>query len=143
MKTWLLDGSVLAALAISSHPHHDRCHRWLADRLAAENRFSTCPVTEATLIRLHARYVEDPSPAAGQEALRSLQRHPAHELWLNNFSYAEVPLDELQGQRQITATWLVELARRRGGKLVTLDASVATLHPDDAFLIPVFPLEPV
>ena len=139
MKTWLLDGNVLAALAIGSHPHHERCRRWLADWLGGSHRFATCPITEGSLIRLHARYAEDPSPAAGGAALAALQRHPAHDLWLNNFSYSEVSLDPLQAHRQITDAWLVELARRRGGKLVTLDASVATLYPEDAFLIPVLP----
>lgn len=139
MKTWLLDSNALGALAIQSHPHHDRCRHWLADWLAGENRFATCPLTEGTLIRLHARHAADPLPAVGIEALRTLQRHPAHELWLNNFSYAEVLLDHHQGHRQITAAWLIELARRRDGKLVTLDASIATLYPDDAFLIPVLP----
>ena len=26
--TWLPDGKVLVALAIDSHVHHDRAHRW-------------------------------------------------------------------------------------------------------------------
>jgi len=139
MKSWLLDGNVLAALAIASHPHHERCRKWLADWLDGGNRFSTCPITEGTLIRLHTRYAEDASPAAGSEALRTLQRHPAHEIWLDNFSYADVQLDHLQGHKQITDAWLVDLARRRGGKLATLDVPLATLYPDVAFLIPVLP----
>jgi hypothetical protein len=34
---------------------------------------------------------------------------------------------------------LAELARCHGGSLATLDLPIATLQPDAAFLIPVFP----
>ncbi len=49
---------------------------------------------------------------------------------------AEISPRLIRGHRQVTDAWLVELARRRGGRLATLDASLATLHPDTVVLIP-------
>lgn len=43
----------------------------------------------------------------------------------------------LTGHRQVTDAWLAELARRKGGKLATLDAFLAALWPDATCLIPV------
>jgi predicted nucleic acid-binding protein len=42
----------------------------------------------------------------------------------------------LQGSNQVTDAWLAELARRRKGRLATLDSALAALHSDVAFLLP-------
>ena len=44
---------------------------------------------------------------------------------------------DMQGHRQITDSWLVELARRQGGVLATLDVPLATLYPEVVELVPV------
>ena len=131
--TWLLDGSVLVALAIDSHEAHRPATRWFANSV---DRFATCAITQGTLLRLHLQLAVDASVAAAWETLRCFASHPRHEYWDDGFSYLEVPLDGLQGHRQVTDAWLAELARRRGGRVATLDAAFATLYPDRVKLVP-------
>lgn len=133
MTAWLLDGSVLVALAMSNHVHHARCRAWF-ERV---ERFATCPVTEGTLLRLHMMLAEDDSAAAAWRTLEAYRAHPKHVFWPENFSYAEVAAIRITGHRQITDSWLAELARRKDGKLATLDEALAVLWPDVAVLVPV------
>ena len=132
--TWLLDGNLLVALVIDTHVHHERAHRWFAH--LGGNRFSTCLVTEGTLLRVHMQTAEDGSAAAAWNTLKEVCAHPAHEWWGNAFSYVDVPHCNLQGSAQITDAWLAELTRRREGKLATLDSALAILHAEVAELLP-------
>jgi toxin-antitoxin system PIN domain toxin len=132
--TWLLDGNVLVALRIDSHVHHDRVHRWFA-RLGRDH-YATCVLTQRTLLRLHMKAADDSSAAAAWQALQEVSAHPKHEWWDASLSFLDVPHRHLQGRAQITDAWLAELARRRKGRLATLDSGLAALHSDVAFLLP-------
>jgi toxin-antitoxin system PIN domain toxin len=132
---WLLDGNVLVSMMLPNHPHHERVHRWLATIRA--DSFATCPVTEGTLLRLHMQFALDKSAAAAWQALASIHAHPKHNFWSENFSYTEISPSRLTGHRQITDSWLAELARRKGGRLATLDAPLSALWPEFTLLIPV------
>lgn len=129
--TWLLDSSVLVALLIPQHPHHRMTRRWFDRNVEA---FATCAVTEGSLLRLHMRLACDKSSAAAWRSLRQLRAHPLHVFWDDGFSYDEVRFGPLQGPGQVTDAWLAELARRRGGRLATLDISLVTVHGDVAEL---------
>ena len=132
--TWLLDGNVLVALAMSSHLHHDRVHAWFA-RLNRD-RFATCPLTQGTLLRVHMKVYLDHSADAAWRALREVCAHPKHEWWDAALSFLDVPHRHLQGHGQVTDAWLAELCRRRGGRVATLDSGFALLHADVAMLLP-------
>lgn len=131
----LFDGNILVAMAIPEHPHHVRTHRWLAE--IATDPFATCATTEGTLLRLHMQFAADSSASAAWGFLATLNEHPSHVFWPEGFSYTEVDPSRLTGFRQITDAWLVELARRKGAKLATLDAALAVLHPETVELVPV------
>ncbi len=131
-SAWLLDGCVLVALAVASHPNHPRAIRWF-DPLHAP--FATCSVTEGTLLRLHIQTASDSSPAAAWAALRHFHLQPDHIVWDDAFSYLEINPAGLLGHRQVTDAWLAQLARRRSGRVATLDAAFAQKHPDVATLI--------
>ena len=131
---WLADGNVLVALLLETHIHHERAHRWLSE--LEEDRFATCPTTQGTLLRVHMRLSTEGSAAATWKALHAVSRHPAHEWWNDSLDYLEVPHRNLQGHRQVTDAWLAELARRRGGRVATLESGFATLHADVAVLLP-------
>lgn len=133
---WLLDGNALVAMALPCHVFFDRTHRWLAG-LPITDIIATCPLTEGTLLRLHMQQAQDKSPGAAWHTLRRIRAHPRHAFWSENFSYTEIDPLRLTGHRQITDSWLAELARRQGGKLATLDAALAVLWPDSTLLIPV------
>ena len=132
--TWLLDGNVLVALRIDSHIHHERVHRWFAT--LKKDRFATCVFTQGTLLRLHMKTAEDSSAAAAWQALKDVAAHPKHVWWNDCVSFLDVPHRHLQGSGQVTDAWLAELARRRKGRLATLDSAFSGLHPDVAVLLP-------
>ncbi len=132
--TWLADGNVLLALLLEDHIHHERVHRWFSE--LREDRFATCPVTQGTLLRVHMRVSVEGTAAASWEAMRAVSGHPAHEWWDDALDYLDVPHRNLQGHRQVADAWLAELARRRGGRVATLDSGFATLHADVAVLLP-------
>jgi toxin-antitoxin system PIN domain toxin len=135
MTTWLLDGNVLVALAVKDHVHRDRCLRWFQG--IAGEKFATCPITEGTLLRLHMMSTADKSAEAAWRTLGAYRAHPRHVFWPDNFSYTEISPTRITGHRQITDSWLAELARRKGGKLATLDEALSALWPEVTMLIPV------
>ena len=132
--TWLADGNVLVALLVRTHIHHQRAHQWFAE--LGEDRFATCPTTQGMLLRVHMRVSVEGTAAAAWEALHAVSEHPGHEWWDDPLDYLEVPHRNLQGHHQVTDAWLAELARRRGGRVATLDSGFATLHADVAVLLP-------
>ena len=132
--TWLLDGNLLVALVIESHVHHDRTHRWFGT--LEPDHFATCLFTQGTLLRVHMRTAADRSAAAAWRALKALAQHPRHDWWDDRLDFLDVPHRHLQGGAQVTDAWLAELARRRGGRLATLDSGLALLHADVAMLLP-------
>lgn len=129
---WLADGNLLAAYVLSGHPHHAHAERWF-DQLT--DRFATCSVTQGTLLRLHMRLAIDKSSAAAWRALEEIEAHPLHDYWSDDLPYREVPHRSMQGHRQVTDAWIVELARRNGGKVATLDQGMAAAYPNEAVLI--------
>ena len=78
----------------------------------------------------------DETAASAWQALREIMSHARHVLWLDNFSYIDVSFDLLQRPKQVTDAWLAELARRKSGKLATLDQASAALHSDVVELVP-------
>ena len=132
--TWLLDGNVLVALRVDSHVHHDRVHRWFAT--LKRERFATCVLTQGTLLRVHMKTAADASADAAWQALREVAAHPKHEWWGDSLSFLKVPHRHLQGSAQVTDAWLAEMARRRKGRVATLDSGLAALHADVAVLLP-------
>ena len=133
MTTYLLDGNVLVAMAVRGHVHRDRCLRWFR----GIGSFATCPVTEGTLLRVHMVMALDQSAAAAWRTLQAFRAHPRHHFWSDSFSHAEIDPIRLTGHRQVTDAWLARLALMNGGRLATLDESLAVLWPDATFLIPV------
>jgi len=130
---WLLDGNVLVALAIAEHTHHDRALRWFDGQPLS---FATCAITEGTLLRLHLQYSPNPSAIAAWAALRAIGEHPDYIFWGDAFSYLEIDPASLLGHRQVTDAWLAQLARRRGGRVATLDTAFAENHSDVVTLLP-------
>jgi hypothetical protein len=131
--TWLLDGNLLAAYAISTHVHHARVRAWFA---SLTDLFATCAITQGTLLRLHMQLAVDTSANAAWAELHGITNHPRHQFWDDGFSYLFVPIRQVQGHRQVTDAWLAQLARQHSGKVATLDQGLAITHADVAVLIP-------
>ena len=136
MKVSLLDVNVLIALSWSNHINHARALRWFSDHV--EEEFATCPITEAGFIRLsmNPQVVGEPvSYASAVAALKLYQNHPRHVFWP-----ADAPLTgaagsfPVPGYRQVTDAYLLGLAVKKGGRLVTMDKKMVELVKDDPLL---------
>lgn len=100
----------------------------------SETDFSTCPITQGSLVRFLLRTGQ--SAAAAQNVIRAVESAHRHEFWPDTVSFADVGVGGVVGHRQVTDAYLAQLARSREGQLATLDSGLAHLHNDIAVLIP-------
>ena len=91
---------------------------------------ATCPLTENAFLRI----LSDPSQRATRVPLATLADHlgrfcrdERHEFWPDAVSVYDDSLFDislLHGHRQLTDVYLLGLAVKRGGRLVTFDQSI-------------------
>lgn len=121
----LLDANVLIALTNQRHIHHARAREWFAH---SSKDFTTCPITQGTLLRHYYRELDGANAVGAQALLSQIENMPGHEFWPDSLAYSEVNLSGVIGHRQVTDAYLVSLASSQGGKLATLDEGLAKLH---------------
>lgn len=140
MPRYLLDVNVLLALVDEAHPHHQRAHEWLEKQQAL--RWASSPLTENGLVRIlsstsYPNRVDRPSQAISM--LVELRANLGeHEFWADDLSLTEAAsftLALLSFSKQITGIYLVALAVKHQGRLVTFDrrmtvAAVPGATPD-------------
>jgi uncharacterized protein len=130
--TILIDASVLIALAVAVHVHHQSAEVWFGRQ---SNNFATCPVTQGSLLRALMR--SGHSAEAAKSLLAELEQDPRHVFWPDDVAYRDVRLDGIIGYRQVTDAYLAQLARVKSGRLATFDEDLAAWHSDVAELVPV------
>ncbi len=130
-KVHLLDSNILIALATPEHSLNARAAAWYRKG----HRFATCPITQGALHRFHLRAGVEATAESAQLLLKSISALPLHEFWPDDVSYLDLPSARITGHKQVTDAYLVLLARRHGGTLVTMDQALAALH-EGATLIP-------
>lgn len=124
----LFDVNMLLASFDAGHLHHQRAMRWWASN--APFGWATCPLTENGFLRIisqasYQRAVSLPN------ALRTLRRQIAeggHEFWPDDLSLldaARINYAHLLGPKQITDVYLLALAVKHGGRLITLDRGMS------------------
>ena len=130
----LLDVNVLVALLVPEHEHHGLAVAWFA-REAASSGWATCAVTELGVIRVCAQLTGGrvtPEATADRLLLLTVST-PTHRWWPDIVSpalLAEVRLAATA--KQVTDGYLLGLARRHGGRLVTFDRALARAGGADA-----------
>jgi uncharacterized protein len=134
--TTLLDANVLIALVVADHVHHNVAEEWF---VASGDTFATCPITEGSLLRLLIR--EGQTATSAQAILTAVKDSERHEFWPDAVSYRDVPLNGVLGHRQVTDSYLAQLARAQDGRLATFDHGLAKQHPDVAELLPTIPTQ--
>jgi len=92
-------------------------------------------MTQGSLVRFLLRAGRSATDA--KAVAIALNDSARHEFWPADVSFAEVSVEGVIGHRQVTDAYLAQLARSRGGSLVTLDSGLAQLHSDVALLIAV------
>jgi len=126
VKLPLLDTNVLLALAWPNHQHHAKAHAWFA--VHAKRGWTTCAFTQLGFVRLSSNPAYSSDAVTPQDAAALLQqwtRHKGHRFW--NSPAADSPAIYLRalGHQQVNDAWLVEVARKNKGRLVTLDTHLS------------------
>lgn len=123
----LLDVNVLLALFDTAHVHHRRARGWWTAHGSAG--WASCPLTQNGFVRIISKpgYAH---PIRLHVALASLATQIAqsdHQLWPDDISIAdEQTFDRtyLLGPNLITDIYLLALAVKNGGRLVTFDRAL-------------------
>lgn len=125
----LLDVNLLIALLDATHVFHDRAHDWWGAN--AKAGWASSPITENGVIRIMGNPAYSPSrsftPHEVTEALRSFVSDSDHEFWPDSVTLRDATVfatDRIHGARQLTDIYLLGLASRRGGRMVTFDRGV-------------------
>ena len=133
---FLLDVNVLLALMWPQQEHHSIVEAWFF--ATGRKHWATCPITEAGCVRLLSNPSVTPGAIRVSEALHVLAQNlkqPGHVFWTDDVDLlASLSLcrGTLQGYRQVTDAYLLGLALRHKGHLVTMDRGIATLAPVDS-----------
>lgn len=125
----LLDVNVIIALLDPDHVFHDRAHLWWAAN--AGNGWASCPLTENGVVRVmsnpgysqHARFT--PGDLIGR--LRQFTEKTRHEFWPDDISLHDASTfsaDHIHTSRQLTDLYLLGLAVKHHGRLVTFDQGI-------------------
>ena len=119
----LLDVNCLLALLDEDHVHHPPAFAWW--QVNKESGWATCPITENGYVRITSQstYSGHRPLEVALEQLR-LQTGSGHEFWADSISISDQVLFDhtrILGPNQITDIYLLGLAVKNGGRLVTFD----------------------
>lgn len=125
----LLDVNVLVALLDAQHVGHVSAHQWFARSLA--EGWASCPITENGCVRVltNPRY---PAPVAAAEVLTKLataKSSSSHTFWPDDVSLTDTSVFDhrlLRGHQQVTDAYLLGLAVKHEGCLVTFDSGISS-----------------
>jgi hypothetical protein len=124
----LLDVNVLIALLDTDHVSHGTATAWFEKN--ARHGWASCPITQNGCVRImcHPAYPNAPSARTVIECLAAATASEVHEFWPDDVSLlddAVVDASRIHGPRQITDLYLLALAVKHGGRLVTFDGAIA------------------
>ncbi len=131
MSPSLLDVDVLIALVREDHVAHRTVRRWF-QRIGAKH-WVTCPLTQASFVRIISNpKFSQPSldVAEALEMLDIVTKLPGHRFWPMDIAFpdAVAPFAErLFGHQQVSDAYLLGMAIKKSGKLVTLDRAIHAL----------------
>jgi toxin-antitoxin system PIN domain toxin len=120
----LLDVNVLIALHDQDHVHHRQAARWLTEH--ARLGWASCPVTQNGCLRIMSQpgYPNVQPLAVLVAMLQRSTQAPQHAFWPDDTSVLDNGAFEhrhIHSARQLTDLYLLSLAVRHGGRLVTFD----------------------
>ena len=128
--TFLLDVNVLIALIDPAHVAHEDAHLWFQS--TGHLSWATCPITENGIIRIlsNPKYPNSPgSPAVVVQIVGKLHGLSGHEFWSDDISLvdsSDIDAARILTSAQVTDSYLLGLAKARGGKLATFDRKLST-----------------
>ena len=135
----LLDVNVLVALLVHEHQHHGVALNWFSNEAAAMG-WATCAVTELGVIRVCAQLPGSrwPPESTADRLLMLMITNRGYVWWPDIVSPAALPeVRSAETAKQVTDRYLLGLARRNRGQVVTFDRGLASAGGSDvACLLP-------
>ena len=129
----LLDVNVLVAVLVPEHQHHRSAIEWLITE--GEQGWATCAVTELGVIRVCSQLPGGawlPETTADRLLLVTASSRN-YEFWPDAIPPATMSeVRTATTAKQITDRYLLGLARRHGGRVLTFDRGLATVGGEDA-----------
>jgi toxin-antitoxin system PIN domain toxin len=126
----LLDVNVLIALLDPDHVFHDRAHDWWAGNLA--DGWASCPLTENGVVRIMSNPGYSSAlrftPGDLIHRLQVFASQSDHEFWPDEITLRDGLLfvaDHIHSSRQLTDIYLLGVASKHGGRLVTFDQGIS------------------
>jgi uncharacterized protein len=125
----LLDLNALIAFLDAEHLHKPRIHRWwLQNRTYG---WATCPLTQNGFVRVISQpsYSSPISIGRAFDHLRRNTETDDHVFWPDDISLLDEQLIDcfrILGPKQLTDIYLLALAVKHGGRLVTFDRAIPT-----------------
>lgn len=124
----LLDVNVLIGLLDADHVAHGATWSWFDEHASAG--WASCPITQNGCIRIlsHPSYPNARSVAEVVNRLRKATADSRHEFWSDAHSVLDealIDVERVHGPKQLTDVYLLALAVRHHGCLVTFDRSIA------------------
>ncbi|MGH6923020.1 MAG: TA system VapC family ribonuclease toxin [Propylenella sp.] len=126
MRT-LFDVNALLALVDPDHVSHGRIRGWWSANQA--DGWATCPLTQNGFARVMSQrsYPQHRPLSDALEALRLGVMQPDHMFWADDVSITDPTIFDharILGPNQITDVYLLALAVKNGGRLVTFDRGI-------------------
>ena len=123
----LLDVNILIALHDHDHAHHRLAYDWLDSHI--KQGWASCPLTQNGMLRImsQASYKNVQELSVLFEKLRNETSQPNHVFWPADISLLDqafIDADKLLSPRQLTDAYLLALAVKHGGRLITLDKRI-------------------
>jgi toxin-antitoxin system PIN domain toxin len=126
----LLDVNVIIALLDPDHTFHDKAHAWWEDY--ASPGWASCPISENGVVRIMAgsSYSSQTSFSAGKiiNLLETFVSQTNHEFWPDSLSLCDEKIfapDRILRSYQLTDVYLLALAVKHNGRLVTFDQGIS------------------
>ena len=123
----LLDVNVLIALHDRDHVHHERAALWLEENIAAG--WASCPLTQNGCLRIMSQSgYSSPQPLAVLIAmLQGSVANAHHHVWHDDLSLLDAAVfqhQHMHSPSQLTDLYLLALAVKHGGRLVSFDQRI-------------------
>ena len=129
----ILDVNVLVALLVPEHVHHAAAMAWFTVE-AGKHGWATCAVTELGVIRVCTQLPGGywPPETTADRLLLLTATSQDYVFWPDAVSPAAMPeVRTASTGKQITDRYLLGLARRHGGRLITFDRPLAATGGSD------------
>ncbi len=131
IRRTLLDVNVLIALLEPGHEFFQRAQEWF--RSSGKDNWGVCPLTEIGFVRITTNPSFFPGPRTHEQAtviLAELADRPGYRYWPLTEGWAALTESfgsRITGHQQVTDAYLLGLAIKEDGVLVTFDRGIKYL----------------